>query len=467
MGKGGGGSTNTVSTPWEGQQPYLKNVFEGAQTLYDGGQLAPAYYEGNTVAGQSPYTTQAYGIVSGQAGKGDNQYGTMANAFGANNNVMQNAVTGNQGLANLNGFGNSNAGNYGLKYLENYTGSNRLNGNQGYQTALKMAGTDPSNSYSNKFLGQYQGNLGGNTGYNALAGMAGTDLNANAGQQALAQMTNAVNPYSQKLLGQAIDQQTGQLNGNFSQAGRYGSGAHQNAVADAAEKLTSDFYGNAYNQQMQAANSYANNYTANAGQNINAANSAGQLFNANEQNILGARQNAAQNILSGYNDRLNAANQASQTFMADQQNRLNSAQQAAQAYNTGMGNNIAAMNDAAGVYNNALQTQNQAAQNAMSLYNNRYQDAQWLSDIGANQENYNQAQIDAAIDRYNYDAQRPLTALSNYNQLIQGTYGGTTTSTGKSGYSGSALGSAIGGATAAAGLAGALGGQDGLLSYFG
>ena len=78
-----------------------------------------------------------------------------------------------------------------------------------------------------------------------------------------------------------------------------------------------------------------------------------------------------------------------------------------------------------------------------------------------------QAKIDAAIDKYNYNAQRPLTALSNYNQLIQGTYGGTTTSTGKSGYSGSALGSAIGGATAAAGLASALGGQDGLLSYFG
>ncbi len=328
MGKGGGGSstTNTVAEPWGGQQPYLTDVFNQANAMYYGGQLAPEYYPGQTVAGQSPYTTQAYGVVSGQAGRGDNAYGSMGNALNTTNSVMQNAITGNQGLTNLNRVGDTNAGNVGL--------------------------------------------------------------------QALNKMTNAVNPYSQQLLNQAIGQQTSQLNGNFSQAGRYGSGAHENAVADAATNLTNNFYADAYDKQMQAANS------------------------------------------------------------------------ASQAYNTGMGNNIAAMNDAAGVYNNALQAQNQAATNAKDLYNQRYTDAQWLSDIGANQENYNQALIDAAIDRYNYNAQRPLTALSNYNQLIQGTYGGTTTSTGKSGYTGSALGSAIGGATAAAGLANALGGSDGLLSYF-
>ena len=327
MGKGGGGgTTNTVSTPWEGQQPYLQDVFERSHQMMMSGEFAPAYYPGQTVAGQSPYTLNAYGIVNGQAGSGDNAYGSMGNALNTTNNVMQNAITGNQGLTNLNRVGDTNAGNTGL--------------------------------------------------------------------QALNKMTNAVNPYSQQLLNQAIGQQTSQLNGNFSQAGRYGSGAHENAVADAATNLTNNFYADAYDKQMQAANS------------------------------------------------------------------------ASQAYNTGVGNNIAAMNDAAGVYNNALQAQNQAALNAKDLYNQRYTDAQWLSDIGANQENYNQAKIDADIDRYNYNAQRPLTALSNYNQLIQGTYGGTTTSTGKTGYTGSALGSAVGGATAAASLASALGGSDGLLSYF-
>lgn len=327
MGKGGGSSTtNTVAEPWSGQQPYLTDVFQQSSSLYGSGDLAPAYYSGNTVASQSPYTTQAYNVVSGQANKGDNSYGSMGTALKTTNNVMNNGISGNTGLSNLNAVGDTNAGNTGL--------------------------------------------------------------------QALNSMTTAVNPYSQTLLSQAIDQQTGQLNGNFSQAGRYGSGAHENAVADAATNLTNQFYSDAYDKQMQAATN------------------------------------------------------------------------ASQAYNTGTGNNIAAMNDAASAYNAGLGAQNTAASNAQNLYNQRYTDAQWLSDIGANQENYNQAKIDANIDRYNYNAQRPLTALSNYNQLIQGTYGGTTTSTGKSGYTGSALGSALGGASTAAGLYSSLS-NSGLLDYFG
>lgn len=250
MGKGGGGSTNTVSEPWENQKPYLQDVFSRSQEALNNGNLAPAYYSGNTVADQSQYTKNAYNVVSGQANKGDNSYGSMANAFNTTNNVMNNGISGNTGLTNLNSVGDTNAGNTGL--------------------------------------------------------------------QALNSMTTAVNPYSQTLLNQAIGQQTSQLNGNFSQAGRYGSGAHENAVADAATNLTNQFYSDVYDKQMQAA------------------------------------------------------------------------QQASQAYNTGVGNNIAAMNDAAQAYNSGLNAQNTAATNAQNLYNQRYTDAQWLSDIGANQENYNQ-----------------------------------------------------------------------------
>lgn len=36
---GGGGSTTTVqkADPWEGQQPYLKDIFNQAQKLYQSG----------------------------------------------------------------------------------------------------------------------------------------------------------------------------------------------------------------------------------------------------------------------------------------------------------------------------------------------------------------------------------------------------------------------------------------------
>ena len=277
-GGGGGGNTTTVqkADPWEGQQPYLKDVFSQSQNLYNSGALAPDYYSGDTVAGQSDWTTQANQM---QADRALNGSASISTAQGA----MDNIVSGNA--------------------------------------------------------------MAGNTGLNALN-----------------QMTTAVNPYSSALLNDAIGQANAQIDSGFSGAGRYGSGAHENAKADSVADLTNQFYSNAYDQQMQAA------------------------------------------------------------------------QQAGQLYNQGIDQQISG----AGV--------------SQELANQAYKDAEMLSQAGANVDAYNQALIDANIDRWNYDQQKALTALSNYNQLIQGTYGGTTTNTGKSNYSPSALGTAVGGAALAGGL---------------
>lgn len=71
MGGGKGGSksqTVTQSTdPWSGQQPYLTQQFAQAQDLYNSGQLAPAYYPGQTVASQSPDTLQAIQAAANQS----------------------------------------------------------------------------------------------------------------------------------------------------------------------------------------------------------------------------------------------------------------------------------------------------------------------------------------------------------------------------------------------------------------
>ena len=68
---------------------------------------------------------------------------------------------------------------------------------------------------------------------------------------------------------------------------------------------------------------------------------------------------------------------------------------------------------------------------------------------------YAQQLINADIERYNYDAQRQLQALSTYNQLVSGSYGGTSNTTGQQS-TGSRLGNALGGAMSGAGLVGAL-----------
>lgn len=305
MGKGGGSTTtNTVATPWEGQQPYLTDVFNQANQSYYSGNyadqndtainsLAPAYYQGQTIASQSPATIAAQNMQAQRALAGDDQYGSLANAAAAAGNIMQGGgVTGNQGLNTLN------------------------------------------------------------------------------------ELISQDNPYIDQLYQRANNQAQAGIDSTYNKAGRYGSGAMANAKAEAANNLATDMYSQLYDKRADTAAS------------------------------------------------------------------------------------------AAGAYNDAMGRQLDAAKLGVDIAKQPYTDAAALSEVGNAQDSYQQALIDAAIDRYNYNAQRALTALSNYNQLIQGTYGGTNTSTAKQDYKGSTLGTAIGGATAAASLAAALGGDKGLLSYF-
>lgn len=268
-GGGGGGGTQVQKTePWDQQKPYLIDIFQQSQNMYNSGALAPDYYAGNTVAPQSQWTQNALQMQADRA----------------------------------------------------------MNGSASIDTAL--AGMD---------------NI---TSGNALAN--------NAGLNALNQMTTAVNPYMTALYEDAAGQANAQIDSGFSGAGRYGSGAHENAKADAMADLSAQMYSHAYDQQLQAA------------------------------------------------------------------------QQAGSLYNTGIGQQVVAGNT------------------AQQLANQAYTDAAALSEAGGVKDDYQQQLINADIDRYNYESQQPLTALSNYNQLIQGSYGGTSTTTGQQ-QRGSTLGNVLGG----------------------
>lgn len=233
-----------------------------------------------------------------------------------------------------------------------YSGNTVAPQSQWTQNALQMQADRAMNGDAS--ISTAKGAMDNITSGNALAG--------NTGLNALEQMTEAVNPYSSALLNDAVGRAGAQIDSGFSGAGRYGSGAHENAKADSVADLTNQFYANAYDKQMQAA------------------------------------------------------------------------QQAGQLYNTGIGQQVV------------------AGQTAQQLANQAYTDAAALSEAGGVLDDYKQQLINADIDRYNYDAQKALTALSNYNQLIQGSYGGTTTSTGQQQSGGSKLGGALGGAASGAAI---------------
>ena len=284
--KGGGGSTTTVqkADPWAGQQPYLLDIFQQAQQLYNAGGMAPNYYPGQTVADQSKWTQDALQM---QADRAQNGSPLIDNASNAMNNITTGqALAGNQGLNTLN------------------------------------------------------------------------------------QLSQEDNPYVDELYNRANQQAQSAINGNFSSAGRYGSGAHAAASADAANNLANEMYSTLWDKRADA------------------AASAGQL------------------------------------------------------YNTGIGQQVV------------------AGQTGQQLANQAYTDAEALSQAGGMMDDYNQQLINADIDRYNYDQQKALLALQNYNNLIQGSYGGTTTTTGQQSSSGSKLGNVAAGALAGGGLAYMLGASN-------
>lgn len=198
----------------------------------------------------------------------------------------------------------------------------------------------------------------------------GQALAGNQGLNTLNQISQEDNPYVDELYNRANSQAQSAINSNFSSAGRYGSGAHAAASADAANNLANEMYSTLWDKRADA------------------AASAGQL------------------------------------------------------YNTGIGQQVV------------------AGQTGQQLANQAYTDAAALSEAGGMMDDYNQQLINANIDRYNYEQQKALFALQNYNNLIQGSYGGTTTTTGQQSSSGSTLGNVAGGALTGGGLAYMLGASN-------
>lgn len=199
----------------------------------------------------------------------------------------------------------------------------------------------------------------------------GQALADNQGLNTLNQLSQEDNPYVDELYNRANNQAQAAINGNFSAAGRYGSGAHAAASADAATNLADEMY-------------------------------------------------------SGLWDK-----------------RADAAAQAGQLYNTGIGQQVV------------------AGQTGQSLANQAYTDAAALSEAGGIMDDYAQQLINADIDRYNYTKNQALQALQNYNNLIQGSYGGTTTTTGQQSSSGSTLGNVVGGGLAGWGVGAGLSGLSG------
>ncbi|MFM0263330.1 tail fiber domain-containing protein [Paraburkholderia sediminicola] len=234
-GGGGSGSTtsNSVSTPWTGQQPYLSSVFGGAQNTYN-------QYAGNpssSVAGFTPQQQQAMGMTQNEA-NGTN----IGNAAGVNNaagNYTTNLLNGN--------YLNSNPGNAAFSQFANGSMMNNP-----YQTgALNSANDAITRAYQTATAPQTTSQMEGSGRYGSGAMMNAQSQN----QQDLAtQLGNTdasmMNSMYQQNMGNMLQGAQG-LSGNYNTASQQQLAGSANApnVVNSVNGAVSNLYNMGGNQQ--------------------------------------------------------------------------------------------------------------------------------------------------------------------------------------------------------------------------
>jgi len=494
-----GGKTQTVtqtSGPWGGQQPYLSDAFQIARQNLDAASRPSSdpsaisqYYPGATYTPASRQTNVAMDALynSGTAGGATNGIAGNQAAGVQGANLLNNGAGALAGSANLSaGQGLRASGLAGFNGV-NYYSQNALQprgldggGTIGYyaDNALQSRGIDGGGTigyYADNAL-QARGLDGGNT----IGQYADRQANAAAipGGNTLAAFSggaySGANPYFNQMVQQSLDAARPAIDSAFASSGRLGGGARANAIADSATRTAGQLgyqnYGDSLQRQLGAAGQLSQNQMALQGQQIGAAGmlsdtqralqaqqlgAAGAL--SDTQRALQAQQLGAAGLLSNTQQNLQAqqigaSNAINQTDLAAQQaglgasQTLNQQQLAAQ----GLGGQLAGQ--AAGF----------DQQNIGNIYN-----------AGQQTENYQNQALQDNINRFNYYQNLPWNNLANYIGIVNGNYGGSSTTT-QPVYGNSALSTAFGalGATGSllggAGALGAgLGGLGGLLGATG
>lgn len=362
---GGGGGTNTIeksAEPWSEQKPYLIKGFEGAQQYLEGDK--PQYFPGSTVAPQGAQTQQ--GIQSlAQFGASP---GLLPQAQQAVGNIMAQGGGDAQGMGVLAGQAQGGLPDYGqVAAMQGIT-----------QGGAPMAG--------NPVLQQLaQQGAGANGGVDYLTQAAGG-----------AYLTDQ-NPYTAQVIANAQAMGRAPLDAQFAGAGRYGSGSHVAAMADSANRISTNALMQDYQAeralQQGAAGQLANYGLANAGlqgQSAQALNQAG-LANAGLQ-LQGAQ------ALQGAGVQDAALRQAAALQMI------------------GQGNTDAALRmQAAGM----LPTFDAAQMNRINA----------ALQAGGMQDQYQQQLLNDQVNRWNFDQNKDLAKLQNYMALIGGQQYGSTEKT--------------------------------------
>lgn len=418
MGGGGSQTTTQKSTPWEGQQPYLRDLFRQAQGQFNQGPLQ--YYPGQTVAPFSPQTMMGMDLMTQRALGGSPQQDAfgqyLQNAFGQQN--IDPAAAAMQGGGMVGSAANA---------MQGMTGYGGLGEAQSFAGSPAMGALPSSQHYAQNQMG--------------VGGAGNRQLGQTAGGAFLGS-----NPY----LDQMFDRAAGRageafnenvipgINATFGAGGRTGGGIHQEMMGNAQRQFGRDLQDMAADIYLPAYESERDRMVQAAGTGsqagLGAAQLGGDLFSRFNQNELG-RNTLGANLYLG--DR--GLGQQGASMLGNLGN----------SYIDSMG----------GMYGNIGQNQFRAGSLVPSFNDMQYGDIQRLMGVGGMIEDQTQRLMGGNQDRWNFGQQAPWQNINNYANAIYGLPGGYGTQTSTQ-PGGSRLQGALGGAMAGSqfGPWGALGG---------
>lgn len=246
-GKGQSQTTKQKNDPWAGAVPYLLDAMSNLQNTYsNGGQFMP--FAGYAPA--SPYTQEGWDMRQNIADQSQDFINQMGGAFGQ---WMNSATPGQNPFINM--------------LMDPATGQWNWNNSDARAMFQPFA-----------------------AGQEAWAGAPGF---AGLGQVGSGAFLGA-NPHLDANFNRMAEQVRNQVNSQFSAAGRYGSGAHQDVTTQGLNDLAMQVYGQNYETErgrMDAANNaMAGGYNSALGRQMQAMGMFGQNYEAERQRQMQAIQ---------------------------------------------------------------------------------------------------------------------------------------------------------------------------------
>lgn len=433
MSSGGSQTTTASQEPWEGAQPYLTDTMNRARSLYNQG-VGQQYYGGDTVVPFSPTTQAGMGVAGQIASQGnpllDRAMGTTYSM--QDQSPLRGMNTANQAAAGQGGFGMRPDAQHMMHHIQS----------QGIQTAPGVSGVQQMASGNDNMRPDAAAVTQGisRTGVEGLSGF--TTL----GRTSSGQMLNG-NPHLDRTFDQMADRVASRTNAAMGLAGRTGSGAHTDVMADSLGDLANDVYGQNYQmerqRQLQSAQGLMSSDMQNRGLRLSAAGQLEGMDRARDLDRFNASSDLMGRELQNRGLRLSAASQLEGADLARDSMRLTAAGQL-------MGNDLSMRSQAM-----------QAAGMAPMLSGARYADSDVLMRLGAMQEGKAGEYVQDRINRHNFSQSAPWDALMRYGNFAMGIGGMGGQSMSTAPRQGGGMSGALGGGLSGAAIGGQFGGPYG------